>query len=645
MPFDPNDRRIDDLERDLYSRDAPSITQKQRPSLTPFEDKEPSSWKGEEMLAHELAEVKQGGGKGSFVTKIFAFSVIFFLVAAGIAAYMVLGGFNIISSKNVDISVQGLIAVSAGEELALDIIVTNNNNTALENAILYVEYPPGTRKAGNINEELIRDQIDIGLIGSRGGRATKTVKAVLFGEKDSVQQIKITVDYNARGSNASFSKQKTYDIAIKSSPVLVSVDVPKEVNAGQEIVLTINVTSNSATLVRDLLVRAEYPFGFTFASANPAPTFDNNVWKVGDLNPKEKRTYVIRGKMEGQNEEERTFRFNVGTAKETDEKQISVTYISLIQSLSIKKPFVTLTLGLDNTTSGDFISKIDSQIRGSLGWANNLPITLNDASIEVKLSGQGLDKSKVTVEQKGFYQSSSNTITWDKNDVPELKTIGPGDSGFVNFSLNTLPNNQQTIAQGRNMEINLDIVLKGTRVQNNVPQEVRSETTRKIKIASYIDVNARSLYTVGPFVNKGPIPPKAEVETTYTIIWTLSNTFNDIANAYITAQLPPYVKWLNTFSPSGEKVTYNESTRMITWNVGDVKAGTGYSTSPREVALQVSFTPSLSQVSTAPLLMGEVKASATDRFTQTTVESSKTGPSTKLSTDPTYNVGDENVIN
>ncbi|MEK7390559.1 MAG: hypothetical protein AAB635_00270 [Patescibacteria group bacterium] len=641
-PRDPNEK-IDDLERDLYSRDAEPITTKNRPELSPHEKLVQYGWKEDEAaFNNEIVEMQQTDRKRSFATKIFMASVLFFVVSAGIAAYIILGGFNIISSKNVDISVQGLVAVSAGEEVLLDIIVKNNNNSALDSGTIYIEYPEGTRMAEDVTKELLRGQIDFGEI-TAGGSVTKTIKPVLFGEKDSVKQIKISVNYKARGSNAVFSKEKTFDITIKSSPVIMTINVPQEVNAGQDIEIKIDVASNSNTLIRDLLVRAEYPFGFTFVGANPPPAFDTNVWRIGDLNPKDKHTLVVKGRMEGQNEEERTFRFATGTAGPTDEKQIAVGYITAQQSLFIKKPFIGLSLQLNGRPQERIISA-GERVQGILLWSNNLPVAINDATIQVKLSGKGLDRNQVSASAGGFFRSFDNTITWDKNSMPILRSIEPSESGSVSFSFSALPASPQLLAQGRNMDIVLGAKVTGVRVQSGAPQEIKSEVSGLAKIGTNLTINARTLYSIGPFANTGPVPPRAERETTYTVVLNVSNSFNDVADVVLATQLPPYVRWLGKINPSTEQVSYDESTRTVFWSIPDLRAGVGYTSSSKEAAFQISFLPSLSQVGTTPELTGSLSAIGTDRFTGSPIESEKSALTTRLNNDPEFRSGDDRVV-
>ena len=637
---------IDKLQEGLYSRGSPEIGVRNYQPLTPHRQNVSSNWAEDDTLTNELKEGYVEQKKSSIFAKIFIASILFFVIAAGIAAYILLGGFNAISSKNVDIAVEGPVALGAGEDLVLDVTVLNNNNIALEQIELFVEYPPGTRVSGDITKELNRDSIPLDNI-SAGDSSKKTIKAVLFGEKDSVKQIKMTVDYKAHGSNASFSKEKTYDIVIKSSPIIMEVTYPKEINSGQDTVFTVNIVSNLATVIHDLLFRVEYPFGFSFTDSTPKATADNNIWRIGDLSPNEKRTITIKGKIEGQNEEERTFRFNTGVAKINDENQIGVNFISLAETISIKKPFIALRVFLNRSEDKEYSTKIGDHIKGEVSWVNNLPITINDAQVQVKFSGNVLDRSSVKVGRGGFYRSLDNTITWDKNNVPELNNIGPGDTSSVSFDFNSMPSSQTLIAAGRNLEMLVDVLVKGTRIaEGDVPQMISSVFSRKVKIETNLGLNSRVLYSIGPFKNTCPIPPKADKNTTYTVVWTLSNTFNDVSTASVSATLPSYVKWLGNVSPTtaSTEMIYSESNRTIVWNASEIKAGSGFTSAAKEISFQISLEPSLSQVNSAPILVDNIGFGGTDRFTLKTISETKSPLTTKTSTDPAYNGGNETVV-
>ncbi len=645
MALSNDESKIDRRERDLYSRNIPQEKDPERGGFSkPVYDVSENWQSGDSFSAALTKEYTVPDQKNGFFKKFFIGSVVFFFVAVLVFLYMSYGGFNTVSSKNVDIFVQGPVAIDGGEVLVLDIAVKNNNNVPLEGAELLVEYPSGTREAGNIAVELTRYKEDVGNIAP-GESVTKTVKSVLFGEKDTVKNIKVSVEYKAKGSNATFTKEKNYEINIKSSPVLVTVEYPKEVNSNQKMELVITVISSSNALIENLLVDAEYPFGFAFESATPQPSFGNNVWKIGDLNPKEKRTIKIIGKMEGQNDEEKTFRFNAGTPLDNDEKVIGIDFVTSAETILIRKPFFDVSLALDNDTQKDHVVEIGKQINGRLVWTNNLPVSVNDVVLDVTLGGSALDRNKVGVDQQGFYQSAENKISWDKRNTPVLAEIKPGQNGTFTFNFSTLNPLTQNISALRNPEANIDIKIKGIRFSDTEPpEEISYSFNRKVKVNTQVTFNPRVVYSIGPFENSGALPPKAEKETTYTILWTISNSFNDITNATVSASLPTYVKWVDIKSPASDRLLYNPSTNKVVWEPGDIKAGMGFGSSPREVAFQVSILPSLSQVGIAPTLIEDMTLTAVDKFTGNQVLITSNPVTTRISTDPIFDFQNDIVV-
>ena len=651
MSFDPSDPkkdRIEKLQEGLYSRGAPPVSAKNRPPLSPVSpNTQPNNWKTDEELAAELQGDTTAGRvprHASLVSKFFFASLGFFVIAAIVAGVIFYSGFNVISPKNVDIQVGGLVAVPAGELLSLDITVQNSNNVALEDGQLLVEYPSGTRAPFDLSRDLTRDTLSVEALPA-GKSVTKNIKAVLFGEKDSVKQIKITYQYTPHGSSARSAKEKIVDIAISSSPVLVTFESPTEARAGQEFTLRLTVNSNADAPVKDLIVRAEYPFGFTPIEATPKATADNNVWFIGDLEPKEKRVITIRGTLEAQDEEERTFRFVTGVVSPADERQVGLAFITSQQSVVMKRPAVSLKLRLNNTDTKEVVAAVGSTVQGSVTWTNNASVDVNDVTIQVKLTGDALDRSRVTVSDGGFYRSSDNTIVWDRNTSNALRSVAPGSSASVSFGISSISVTQALANKSRNMQIGVEAALSGTRIASeDASQTVQTSSSQTVKFATNLGLSARSVYSIGPFRNTGPIPPRADMKTTYTIVWSVSSGFNDAGGVVVSGRIPPYVTWVGAISPTGEKITYDDTSRTISWQAGEVRAGVGHTTSPREVSFQVSLQPSLTQVDTSPTLVDDIRVSAIDRFTSKNIGVTASPITTRMSTDPTFDPSDERVV-
>jgi hypothetical protein len=640
----PERNRIDRMERGLYSRKNPTEIDTGRSSITRNEFDVNGTWQQGDSdldeLLHKEREKKEIN-QGSLFKKILIGSAIFFVLATGIAAFLLFGGVNFVSGNNIDIAVVGPTNVGGGQELSLDFVIKNNNTADLTHASLLVEYPPGARVAGDVNTELTRQREVIDLVTAKG-EIRKTLKSVLFGEKDSIQQIKLTFEYKVKGSSAVFLKNKTYDVVIASSPIIVTITNPKEVNSNQQVEFNVDIASNNADILHNILFKTEYPFGFTFQSSDPKPTNGNNSWQLGDLAVGGKQTIKVRGVLQGQNEEERTFKFSTGISLPNKIDTIGAVFSLLQETIKIKKPFIGVDVILGGSSDATAVASPGQKVQTNISLTNNLSTQLLDTQVTVELSGAALDQSSVSVSGGGFYRSIDNTIIWEKNSSPELKSIEPGSNKVVNFlfapsvSFNSGSNNQV---------INIKVTVTGNQVVgNSKPQVVSTVIEKKVLLASNVNLGNRLGRSVGPFENSGPIPPRANLETTYTVTWSLTNSLNTISQTKVTAQLPPYVKWVGLTDPSLENVTFDPLTNKVTWNVSDLQAGTGIKTTPREASFQISFTPSITQVGTSPMLVQSAQLVGTDRFTGSSVNITAASLNTKFSSDPMYRSNDETVV-
>ena len=90
----------------------------------------------------------------SFLTKLLIFSVIVFVAAIGIGAYLLFNGSNIVSANNIDININAPVSVAGGEPISFDVQVFNKNNVKLETVDLSVDYPAGTADPSDTSKEL-----------------------------------------------------------------------------------------------------------------------------------------------------------------------------------------------------------------------------------------------------------------------------------------------------------------------------------------------------------------------------------------------------------------------------------------------------------------------------------------------------------
>lgn len=637
--------RIEELKKSLYSRNTPEIRTKRRLRFQKQEADVITDWEHPQEIEEDIELNKRYKDTSmSFFTKILIASIIFFLCALGIGAYLVFNGSNIVSANNVDITINGPVSVAGGEPVSFEVQISNQNNIKLETVDLSVDFPAGTTDVEDSLKELknFRELIpDI----QAGGVGQKTIHAIVYGEENSKKEIKVSIEYRVKGSNAIFQKEKTFDLLISSSPISLSVSSFKEVNSGQEFEMAVTMNSNSKEVIKNLLLKAVYPFGFTYTSSDLKPVADTTTWRIGDIPPGGKKTIKIKGKLEGQDDEARVFRFTTGAQSVRNDKMIGTEYISSSQEVSIRKPFMTVGVSLDgDSDSQEYVGVFNNPIKVEVSYFNNLPTSIIDGEIHVKLSGTSFDKVSVAPDQ-GLYRSADNEIVWNSITTRELKNIGAGESGRVSF--NITPRDLSTSLKAiTNPDLKLDVSVRGKRnSENDVPESITSSAARRVKIASNISLGGQVVRSTGAFENSGPIPPRAEQQTTYTVVWTVDNTSSTVANAQVQSSLPPYVKWLGKKDPSSEDIVYNSVDGTIVWNVGSISTYTSGTSRRRQVSFQVGLTPSITQVGQTPVIVNQSVLSAQDDFTGEALRSNLGTLNTRFGADQSFVDGDEKVRN
>lgn len=644
MPPSEGNSRIEELKKSLYSRTAPDVRTRRKLHVADTASDLKQNWGALEEQAPEPIEERHYEDRSlSFFVKLLIAAALFCLVAVGIGAYLFLNGSSLISGDNIDIQISGPVSIPGGTPVAFDIQSSNKNNVDLQAVDMEVSFPAGTTDPADPTKELTTADEYIGDLAA-GASVKKTVQAIIFGEENLQKQVMVTLTYKIKGSNSIFTKTSSYDVLINSSPISVSVSSVKQITSGQEFDMNVELRSNSQQTLKSVLLKAQYPFGYTFISSNVQPLSDKATWAVGDIPPGGTRTITVHGKLLGEDADVRAFHFNAGARSSTNANQIGTQYMSVEQDLSIEKPFISLKVTVENDSStNDYIGTFDQQVRVTIDWANNLPTPVSNVVLSAHLSGSAYDKLRVRPDI-GYFRSQDNVIIWNAQTNPELQTVAAGASGSVSFTV-TPTDTGDTDNPLVNPTVVFDVDVSGSRTQEaNVPETLTAAVGRTIKVSSNVSLSGRIVRSIGPFQNTGPIPPKSEQTTTYTVIWTIDNTSSAVNNAQVVATIPPYVSWLGLISPATENMSFASDTGTITWNVGNVGTYAAANGRRREVAFQLAVTPGANQIDTSPTIINRAELTATDGFTGAALTSAQDYLTTSFSTDPAFVVGSDTVV-
>jgi hypothetical protein len=612
MQFKDNHKsKLEKLEQKLYSVDG--ISSKERLTLKQKTYNIENEW--EDLKKNNDFQFPQK--RIGFFSVILILAGLFFLGSLSYASFIFFSGSQVVSGNDVDVKIIGPVSIGGGETLSVDVIISNNNNSPLQLVDLFAEYPEGSKNPENLAEDLRRDNLDLGTLAP-GSITRQNIKVALFGEEGVNKNIDFTLQYRLPGSNAIFEKKKNFEISLNASPIRLSVSGLEEISTGQAVELLVKFNSNSLQTLKNVMILAEYPFGFKYDTSDLKPKYDNNIWVFNELKPNEEIQFKINGTLEGQNQEDRIFRFNAGLMKEDLPEEIGVLFATDLHQIQINKSFVELALNINREAGSVVVVDSGKYNDVEVLFTNNTNDLIKNLEIKLQLIGSVLDESSVMVSE-GFYRSIDNTIVWNTENSNIFSSISPRKSEKLSFRFKTLD-----LSNGKtniyNPQIDITGKISGIRISsNNAEESITSDVFKNIKVLSDTQAYSYTNYDNGPFQNFGPIPPKVETLTSYTLEWEVSNTSNDLENAQITATLPSYVSWKNVINPTSENVTFDAVSRKLTWKIGNVPAGTGFTKIMKKLYFQVEILPSISQKNQKLDLLNNLVFSAKDTFTRTNI--------------------------
>ena len=615
------------LKERLYGQDKNLKSRFQKNTL-----EELKTYVSEEKIGREWKEslMKKKPAKISFMIKLIAGLAVFAAIIVGAAIIYLFGGFGTVSSNQVSFEISGQPNLNGGEKAVWRVTLKNNNDSPLENAEIIFEFPAGSQPAGQSVplSGIFTEKRSLGKVYS-GELINETFEAFVFGEEKSVQRAAAVLEYRVQGSNAILIKETFLESELIKSSVNVTLNLPEDINIGQEVEIEIAYSSNTREKINNLTIQAVYPVGFEFISALPEPSFSDNIWEIKSLAVQGQGSIRLKGKLKGENLENKVFKSSVGIR---DAKGGLVVYGAGAGSAVLRKPFLDLAVKINGQEN--YIALAGDQLTIDVLWKNNLPVSVKNAVLEVKLDGAALDYSKISVN-RGFYRSSDQTVVWNASSDSDFVLFDSGQEGEVSFKIDVLRTLPLESAKDANFKARFDAWMRVKQRPAGFEEvDIDGRFSVESKIASNLQLSRQGYFYSTLIPNSGPLPPRAGRKTTYTVVWSLVNSFNNLKNVKVYASLPSYVSWEGNFLPLDENISYDKINGRVIWQADNLAAGTGILRPAAEAAFQIGITPSLAQVGSSLVLISEAIAEGEDEFAGLVLRDAENALTTRLFTDP-----------
>jgi len=570
-------------------------------------------------------------------------AIIVIIVLIFVATNLIKGWFSVSFSKDkVGLEITAPGEISSGEEIEFSVSYQNDNQLTLEDAKLVIDYPQDAYSLeGN---ELTQETLELNSILPKT-KGVKNFKIRLAGEKGNVRTLAIKLNYQPENTSSRFENFTSFKMNITAALVGIYLAAPQKAISGEEISYNLDYINNSDQDFSDLKIELDYPLGFTFKTADPEPTEENNIWQLEQLKQDERGTIRISGILEGTEEENKTLKASI--SKTENDRFLKYSQTSSITQIVSSPLLISLFLNKKEQEEEISISS-GEKLNYKIEFKNNADVALSQLSLKAYFQGQMLDFKTLKLKERGFFDSLNNVIIWGAAGINSLALLPPGQSGEVGFSLSLKKDFSIENFDDKNFQISVRVEIETFNVppQFNL-EKLKIEKILSSKINTQVVLQAKGYYneTSSSIKNSGPIPPKANQTTTYTIHWQITNASNDLKDIEVTAVLPVGIEWQDAYIiPEDTELEYNGRTKEMVWKIDKLPAATGFLIPVYEAVFQIAITPSITQVGTTPVLSDESSLKGTDVFTKEMLESFSSAIPAYLPDDLTVDKRDGMVV-
>jgi uncharacterized repeat protein (TIGR01451 family) len=564
---------------------------------------------------------------------------IFLLIAlAGFVYYLLLPP----ATPNIAITFSAPSSVMVGEPFPLTVTVSNESKSVLQNANLNISLPNDLSFVGEDPSQRAATE-SVGTLSSQTINPPQTVQVIATANSTAspisgtTQTIGAQLTYQT-ASTATTQFQNTANTSITigtQSALSLLYSAPSSIFSGQNFAIAVNYENNTTNTLQGVQLAMQYPPAYHFASSSStAPTgAASNIWNLGTLPANATGTLVITGNIVGPSQAQYQLTGTIGADFSGQNYPAATAPVNFAVTPS---PF-SLTIALNNSST--YVAGVGDTLSYTLTYTNNSNVTFQSVNISAALVGRMYDFS--SLKTSGSFNSQSDAIMWYAANTPALASLAPGQSGTVNFILNTLPAFPIQRINDKNYSLSVTATAQSPTVPSNTAgTNTTSITALTTKVGGEIALSSagyRSETTPG-ITNNGPYPPKVDQPTQYTIHWDIVNYSTVAENVTVSAYLQSGSVFTgvatSTALASTSVPVYNPGTGLVTWTIPFIPATTGVISPPMQAIFQLTNTPAVNQAGQMVTLLGPTTLTATDAYTSSTVTQTAAAVTTQLLNDP-----------
>ncbi len=554
-----------------------------------------------------------------------------------------------VGTDEIDLQISAPEKVIAGESFSYELKYRNNSKQALSGVKLEAILPVGFVLTGSSPAATGINSWPLDNL-SPNASGTITINGYLIAAVDSANVITAKLSYTPANFSSEFKKESSANTVISGLGFNVAADYLNTALVGQSNELKLVLSDFQNNQLSDFyleIVSADNlkiksvgtGSGKTAAgtasstSANTASsTAINQIqaagegrWSISSVpaSSTESLSLPIVFNLSAKNKDREDLTLRL-LKKETDGSE-RIFWEKTI-SLEIMKSDLNLSLSLNNEKSDQPVN-FGSTLNYSLSYSNNGDSSLYDLVLMAVVKGDFIQWPSLHDPSGGSV--SGNAIVWTKEQVPALSELAPGAAGKIDFSLKVKDFSESDLAKDFTITSYAQYSLNGKAKQ--AENDDNKSNTIKSQINSDFSLNEKILYFNEDNipVGSGPLPPRVNEKTSVRVFWTVKNNLHDLENTQVALNLPQGVDWAGSDNTNVGRVTYDQTSRRVTWNLGILPL----SIYRADAEFNISLTPTEADRNKILVLSPGGVATAGDTLTKAELTSQASPKTTKLEDD------------
>jgi len=573
-----------------------------------------------------------------FSSKVLLISVTVILLGVGVFLYI-----SQLGTGDVQISIEIPDNVKMGQPFEAEVNISNNSSENILESKLTISLPTGIILLDSPDKR--NDVRELEEIPNTNVLKEKVRLIAVPTDSDRGHELRASLTYTTKSLSAFFNKNTVVNVSPQNTTFDIDMTVPSVIFSGQEFSSKISLNTSqieSKEEFNDISEKIKYYLilenedELDLVSSEPKSSFNDLKWEIPITEEKNyELNFVARA-------------VNVSTDVLSLKPRIILNFadenyeLDRIDENPLLAPSpLTLGIRLSDPKSYAFAGE---ELTYIVTLKNNTEVPLRNVIVRTQLIGEMFDGE--TVDTDGKFNSLDSSIVWSSADFDELSSLGVGRQATFSFAVTVKKDFPISQINDKNFVLKVNVTAESPTITQGVSTDRTStDATLQTKVAGDLDLKNSIYFDESEYENSGLIPPKEGTKTTLSVHWSVENKGTDVRGVQLRSRLGSNVLFEEVLSsPEGSTIEYDESTRDLFWNLGDLSAGAGIISKDPEAIFKISITPNNSDIGNFIHLMDLVTISATDEFTGISLSGSSASVDTSGLSDSGFDAEDGRVI-